>query len=115
MAIEQLIQSVLSATPSKRRELENVLNGKSASKSEAKTETRLVTISAAAKLLDIGRNTVYSLIEDGRLDTVELSGVKRVTYRSILEFSNGERPANNATEKRIQQSKKRYADHAAAK
>ena len=116
MAIEQLMQAVLTATPAKRRELERVLRG------EARTETtgkadgdrRLVTIAGAARLLALGRNTVYRLIMTGRLDTVDLNGVKRITMRSIHAFINGERPANDATAALVAASKARYAADKAA-
>lgn len=110
MAIEQLMQTVLSASPAQRRELEAVLSGKTREhKSETKAETRLVTISGAARLLALGRNTVYRLIETKRFDTVELNGCSRVTMRSINAFLNGERPANHATDELIRASQTRYA------
>jgi len=110
MAIEQLIQAVLSASPAQRRELESVLSGKTRTqKTEAKADMRLVTISGTARLLALGRNTIYRLIETGRLDTVELNGCSRVTMRSINSFLDGERPANDATEDLVRASQTRYA------
>ena len=110
MSLEQLLKAVLSASPDIRREVEAVLSGKTGmQKSEAKVETRLVTISGTARLLSIGRNTVYRLIETGRLDTVELNGCSRVTMRSINAFLDGERPANAATEDLVRASQARYA------
>lgn len=110
MAIEQLMQAVLTATPAKRRELERVIRGETANAAtdKCKDESRLVTISGAARLLALGRNTVYRLIETGRLDTVDLNGVKRVTMKSLMEFANGERPANEKTAELIAASKARY-------
>ena len=111
MAIEQLMQAVLTATPAKRRELERVIRGETANAAtdKGKDENRLVTITGAARLLSLGRNTVYRLIETGRLDTVDLNGVKRVTMRSIHAFINGERPANEKTAELVAASKARYA------
>lgn len=111
MAIEQLMQAVLTATPAKRRELERVLRGETATAAtdKDKDENRLVTISGAARLLAPGRNTVYRLIETGRLDIVDLNGCKRVTMRSIHAFVNGERPANDKTAELVAASKARYA------
>ena len=116
MAIEQLMQAVLTATPAKRRELERVIRGETANAAadKNKDESRLVTISGAARLLSLGRNTVYRLIETGRLDTVDLNGVKRVTMRSIHAFINGERPANEKTAELVAASKARYAADKAA-
>jgi len=106
MAIEQLMQAVLTATPAKRRELERVIRGEMTDK--CKDENRLITITGAGRLLALGRNTVYRLIETGRLDTVDLNGVKRVTMKSLMEFANGERPANEKTAELIAASKARY-------
>lgn len=69
----------------------------------------LTNKASAARLLSIGRNTVYRLIETGRLDTVELNGCSRVTMRSINAFLDGERPANAATEDLVRASQARYA------
>lgn len=112
MAIEQLMQAVLQASPAKRRELERVIRGEVADKDKEtknREETRLVSISGASRLLSIGRNTAYRLIETGRLDVVELNGSKRVTMRSIHQLLDGERPANEKTAEIIAESKARYA------
>ena len=110
MAIEQLMQAVLTASPAKRRELERVIRGETTTETTAtgKDENRLVTIAGAARLLSLGRSTVYRLIETGRLDTVELNGSKRVTMRSIRAFVDGERPANEKTAELVSASKTRY-------
>lgn len=112
MSIESLMQAVLQASPQKRRELEAVLLGTVQKQQSAKSETRLITISGAARMLALGRNTVYRLIKTKRLDTVDLNGCRRITVKSINEFLGGERPANAGTEKIIQES---VARHAASK
>ena len=111
MAIETLLQAVITATPAKRRELERVLRGETDKGGNGdKNETRLCTISGAARLLAIGRSTVYRLVKTGRLDTVELNGCVRITMRSIQEFINGARPANEKTAELVQESKARYGE-----
>lgn len=113
MAIEQLMQSLLTASLAKRRQVEAVLSGKeTVSNPQSKKDTRLVTISGAARLLAIGRNTAYRLLKSGRLDAVQLNGSQRITMQSINEFLAGQRPANAGTEKIIQES---VARHAASK
>ena len=111
MAIEEILRSILTATPAKRRELERVLRGEARTETTGKADEdrRLVTIAGAARLLALGRNTVYRLIETGRLDTVDLNGVKRITMRSIHAFVSGGRPANEKTAALIAASKARYA------
>ena len=111
MAVEQLMQSVLSASPAMRKKLEAVLNGTDNNgKTDGKKDTRLVTISGAARMLDVGRNTIYALIESRRLDTVDLNGCKRITMKSLNEFIDGQRPANEKTEAIIAANKARYAE-----
>ena len=90
MALEQLIQALLTATPARRSEVEAVLKGRSggaAARQDA--DRRLVTISGAARLLGVGRNTIYRLIRAGRLETVRLNGVSRVPMRSIDAMVDG--------------------------
>ena len=116
MAIEQLIQSVLSATPAKRRKLEAVLNGSDSSDKHTE-KTELKNITQTAKLLGVARNTVYDLMKTGQLDVVDVCGAQRITLQSILEFSRGERPATEATTKLVAEkrakSKARYAERKA--
>lgn len=109
MSVEKLIQGVLSATPAKRARIEAVLNGVETVVKNTKAETRLVTIAGTAKMLAVSRNTVYRLMATKRLDAVDLNGCRRVTMKSIDEFIAGERPANEATEKLIEETKTRTA------
>ena len=110
MAIEQLMQAVLTATPAKRRELERVIRGETTTTATDadRKDLRLVTISGAARLLGLGRATLYRLMGTGRLDTVDLNGVKRVTMKSVKEFAAGNRPANDRTGALVAASKARY-------
>lgn len=110
MAIEQLMQAVLTASPQKRRELEAVISGKATTqKKDTKDETRLVSFSGAARLMSLSRSTVYELVRQGRLDAVELSGTRKITMRSITEFLNGDRPANAKTAEAVKKSAAKYA------
>lgn len=112
MAIEQLMQAVIAATPAKRRELERVLRGETTTnRDNDKHESRLVTIAGAARILALGRNTVYKLIMTGRLDTVDLNCCKRITMRSIQAFINSERPANEKSAELVAASRARYAEN----
>jgi hypothetical protein len=106
MTIQQLMQAVLQASPAKRRELERVILGDDA---RDKDEMRLVSISEFARILNIGRNTAYRIVDTGRVDTVELNGSRKITMRSINQFLRGERPANEKTDELIAESKIRYA------
>jgi len=117
MAIEQLMQAVLTASPAKRRKLEAVLNGTENAHAADKADVRLVNITKTAKLLGISRNAVYEIMQTGQLDVVDVCGAQRITMQSIVEFSRGERPATEATEKLVAEkrakSKARYAERKA--
>jgi len=95
MAIEQLMQAVIAASPAKRRKLEAVLHGEDENK--RKRDLRLVSIAEASRTLNLGRSSVYRLIDSNRLDAIELNGSRKVTMESIEQFVNGERPANEKT------------------
>lgn len=109
MAIEQIIQAVLAASPAKRRKFEAVARGEDGEKKSEKKDLRLVSIAETARTLNIGRNSVYRLLESNRLDAVELNGSRKITMISINEFLGGERPANAKTAEIIAQSKARHA------
>lgn len=107
MAIEQLMQAVLAASPAKRKQIEAAIRGED--KKDEKRDLRLISIAETARTLNIGRNTVYRLLESNRLDAVELNGSKKITMGSIIEFQSGERPANAKTAAIIAEGKARHA------
>ena len=111
MGKEEIIGLVLNASPAMLRRFEAVLRDDEQGRRKVQSEedNRLVSISSAARLLMVGRNTVYKLIKTERLDTVDLNGCKRITMRSIRQFIAGERPANEKTATLIAASKARYA------
>ena len=108
MAIEQLIQAVIAASPAKRKQIEAAIRGETPQRPQSE-DKRLTTITNAARLLALSRNTIYTLLDTGRLDGVELNGCTRVTMQSINDFAAGKRPANAATERIIAAAKARYA------
>lgn len=54
-------------------------------------ETRLLSISKAAERLGLSRATIYLLIEQGRLEVVNLNGTRRVRLQSLIDFSKGKK------------------------
>jgi len=92
MRIEEMMQAVLAANPAKRRSIEAILNGKqSVPKPINEEDSRLVSVSGAARLLAVGRTTVYKLIKQGRLETIKMIGSQKITMRSIQSFLDGNR------------------------
>ena len=109
-----LMKKLLAASHEKKEAVAAVLSGaaivdRGKAQSQDADAYRLVKITEAAKLLAVGRSTVYKLIKTGRLVTRDLNGCQRVTMRSIKEFVDGECPANTQTEALIAESKARYA------
>ena len=117
MRLAEIIEAIAHAPPAKLHQVEQLLWDASdkGNKDSDKDENRLISISGAARILALGRATVYSLINTGRLDTVELNGSRRVTMRSIHKFVAGERPANDLTAAVIAASKVKYASAKANK
>ena len=54
-------------------------------------ETRLLSISKAAERLGLSRATISLLIEQGRLEVVNLNGTRRVRLQSLIDFSKGKK------------------------
>ncbi len=109
-----LMKKLLAASHERKAAVAAVLSGaaivdRGKAQNQDPDACRLVKITEAAKLLAVGRSTVYKLIKTGRLETRDLNGCQRVTMRSIKQFVNGERPANEQTKALIAESKARYA------
>lgn len=47
----------------------------------------LVTIEDAAKLLTIGRTTIYQLLRSKALESVKIGGARRITLASVLKIA----------------------------
>jgi len=91
MTATERLQRILVADPSKLAQIDAILCGKATAPSR-REETRLITISEAAKMLGISRPTAYKLIREQRLDAIELDGISRIRLQSVLDFSMGLRP-----------------------
>lgn len=91
MRTEERLQKLLVADPSKLAQIDAILSGKATAPAR-REETRLITISEAAKMLGISRPTAYKLIRERRLDAIELDGISRIRLQSVLDFSMGLRP-----------------------
>lgn len=49
-------------------------------------EILLISINDAAKVLNLGRTSIYSLIKEGKLDTRRLGRRRMVTTKSIRQL-----------------------------
>lgn len=91
MSDRELMLAVMNATPAKRRQIEDIINGKTSGEKPTRDDVELVNLSKAAKLLKLSRPTIYKLIECGKLDAVDLMGHKRIRTKSIMDYANGKR------------------------
>ena len=91
MTATERLQRILVADPNKLAQIDAILSGKTTAPARHE-ETRLITISEAAKMLGISRPTAYKLIREQRLDAIELDGISRIRLQSVLDFSMGLRP-----------------------
>jgi len=89
------ITKVIAATPSQLEKIDAILEN-NASSIEANT-TRLLTFSNAATQLGVSRQTVWRMITDGRLPTVEIrQGRRRIPSSALtalvkrVEFKGGQ-------------------------
>jgi excisionase family DNA binding protein len=49
-------------------------------------ESLLYTIKQTATLLNIGRSTVYNLMDQGKLASVKVGGSRRITRQAIIKY-----------------------------
>src|SRR5579871_1100229 len=56
---------------------------------DAATAAQLLTIPEAARVLSIGRSTLYELIADGRVSVVHIGRSARVPLVALVEFVRG--------------------------
>lgn len=103
MTNEKRITMLFTASPATQAAVDSVLLGKSvavpkreaviASDSErkpAEAVTTLCTFNDAARRLGLSRSTIYQFVQDGRLETVRVNKVRRITLASIIKFAKGE-------------------------
>jgi excisionase family DNA binding protein len=56
----------------------------------------LVTIKQAARILNLGRSTIYQLIDAGEIDTVHFGRSHRIPLRSLTQLIARRRAAESA-------------------
>lgn len=82
---EQLMARLLTATPSELKKIEAVFTGETPTDPG---DRRLLTIAQTARALNVSRTTVWRLLRDGRLPTVELRpGSRRIPSAAVTEFA----------------------------
>ena len=83
MTTNERFLKLATATPAQCAQVDAILEGRA--ERSAAAEVRLLSVTDAAKMMDISRMTVYRLKKAGRLSTVELpGGTNRITLASVL-------------------------------
>jgi excisionase family DNA binding protein len=90
---EEVMVGVATADAETLKRMRDVLKGKDRTKTGATEHKRLIKIKEAVEILGVARQTVYNLIKQGRLETVNLNGVQRVREQSLIDFADGRREA----------------------
>lgn len=54
-------------------------------------ELQLLTIAEAAKVLNVGRSTLYRLMDAGLLDWVKVTGMRRIQVRDLNRYISSNR------------------------
>lgn len=89
MTTETRFTKLLQATPAQLATIDALLDGQGLGPKEP-TDRKLLTLTAAAGVLGISRQTVWRMINDGRLQTVELrAGRCRVPSNALTELLKG--------------------------
>lgn len=82
MTVESRITRILTATPAQLERLDAVLENNAAAVEAV--NTKLLTFTNAAKLLGVSRQTVWRMITEGRLPTIEIrAGSRRVPSAAL--------------------------------
>lgn len=97
MSDKDLMLKVLAAPEAVKRKVADLLDGKietsrtDAAKAAPPSDTlangkALLTITETARLLGVSRPTAYVLAKRGQLDAAVVSGVRRITAKSINKY-----------------------------
>lgn len=86
MKTEQRIQKLFEATPDVIQRVDALLNGEVPA---APQDMRLLTFAGAAKALGVSRQTVWRMVKEGKLETVEVRvGRHRVPASRLAALVN---------------------------
>ncbi len=95
MSDKDLMLKVLAAPEAVKRKVADLLDGKIETPKTGEAQSApdilangkaLLTITEAARLLGVSRPTAYTLAKRGCLDAAVVSGVRRITAKSINKY-----------------------------
>jgi len=84
MNTEERFRKIIEANPAILEKVDNLLQGRN---SAPVTDTRLYNFGEAARQLGISRQTVWRMVKEGRLATIEIrKGCRRVPAYALTEL-----------------------------
>lgn len=90
MAIEQLMKALLAADKPTLGKVADVLMHRDRPVTQRNNkETRLITQREAAKRLGISTTSLWRLIKEDRIETINVRGRRRVRLASLEDYSTG--------------------------
>lgn len=94
MAIDQLMKALLAADkPTLEKVADVLMHRERPAAPHVNKETRLITQRDAAKRLSISTTSLWRLIKENAIETVNVRGRRRVRLASLEEFALGKEQA----------------------
>jgi len=88
LTTEQRLGAILAATPDVLRRVDHVLTGEPTEGTTDPGDRKLLSIQQTAAAMGVSRTTVWRLLRDGRLPTVELRpGSRRIPSAAVTAFA----------------------------
>lgn len=88
MTTEARLTKIITATPDTLRKIDRILTGEATETEPG--DRKLLTLTDAAKTLGVSRQTVWRMINDGRLPTIEMrAGRCRVPSSALTALLKG--------------------------
>lgn len=91
MTDKERILRVLNASPETLRKIDDILMDRDKKGRSSDDDIRTLTLTEAAKRLNVSRTTVYRMVKSGCIDIVKISGVNRVRLQSLIDLAFGRR------------------------
>lgn len=89
MSKEELMMKLLTAAPDVLERVAGILENKLVTPNTS-ADRRLLTFSKAAETMGVSRQTVWRMVSDGRLTTVEIRpGTRRIPSAALTALLNG--------------------------
>lgn len=83
-----MIRYIINATPA---QIADFLRSADTDKAEARRDLKLYTFREASKILGVSRMTLWRMVKQGKIDTVQTTGInRRIPGPAIQKYISGE-------------------------